>query len=106
VEPDALDRACHPEDEQALRDAVSRYFPSANGALVSSAACLFTNTPDGHFIIDRDPAAPEVLLVSPCSGHGFKFCSVVGEVVADLVTRDRTAHDIALFGLGRFGGVD
>ena len=47
-------------------------------------------------------AAAEVLVVSPCSGHGFKFCSVIGEIVADLVTRDRTAHDIAAFRLSRF----
>ena len=73
VRPDTVDRVCHPRDETALRDAVSRYFPAANGAMRSSAVCLFTNTPDEHFIIDRAPDAPEVLLVSPCSGHGFKF---------------------------------
>ena len=102
VDPDTMDRACHPEDEAALRDAVARYFPMANGALLSSRACLFTNTPDEHFIIDRDPGAPNVLLVSPCSGHGFKFCSVIGEICADLVMHDRTAHDISLFRLARF----
>ena len=63
---------------------------------------MFTNTPDEHFIIDRDPGEPNVLLVSPCSGHGFKFCSVIGEICADLVMYDRTAHDISLFRLARF----
>jgi sarcosine oxidase len=87
-----------------LRDAVSRYFPAANGALSASAACLFTNTPDEHFIIDRAPEAPEVLLVSPCSGHGFKFASVIGEIVADLVETGATSHDIDLFRLDRFRG--
>lgn len=104
VRPDSVDRVCHPRDEAALRDAVSRYFPSANGAMRSSAVCLFTNTPDEHFIIDRAPDAPEILLVSPCSGHGFKFCSVIGEICADLVQRGTTTHDIALFGLERFRG--
>ncbi|WP_309670739.1 N-methyl-L-tryptophan oxidase, partial [Gemmatimonas sp.] len=104
VQPDSVDRVCHPRDEAALRDAVSRYFPLANGALRSSAVCIFTNTPDEHFIIDRAPDAPEVLLVSPCSGHGFKFCSVIGEICADLVQHGTTSHDIALFGLGRFRG--
>jgi len=100
--PDTLDRACHPEDEAALRAAVTRYFPGADGPLLRSAACMFTNTPDEHFIIDRHPDAPAVLVVSPCSGHGFKFCSVVGEIVADLVMRDATAHDISAFRLARF----
>ena len=102
VDPDTIDRDCHPADEAALRDAVSRYFPAADGVMLSSSTCMFTNTPDEHFIIDRAPSAPEVLLVSPCSGHGFKFCSVIGEICADLVTRGATSHDISLFGLSRF----
>jgi sarcosine oxidase len=102
VHPNTMDRACHAADEAALREATSRYFPQANGALLQSAACIFTNTPDEHFIIDRAPGHPEVLLVSPCSGHGFKFASVIGEICADLVTRGATTHDIGLFSLSRF----
>lgn len=102
VRPESVDRDCHRRDEAALRAAVSRYFPSANGEMLSSAVCMFTNTPDEHFIIDRAPNAPEVLLVSPCSGHGFKFCSVIGEICADLVQHGTTVHDISLFALGRF----
>jgi sarcosine oxidase len=102
ADPDALDRDCHAEDEAALRGEVARCFPLANGTLLRSAACMFTNTPDEHFIIDRHPDASEVLIVSPCSGHGFKFCSVIGEIVADLVTRDVTRHDISAFRLVRF----
>jgi sarcosine oxidase len=102
VHPDTMHRVCTPEDEASLREAVTRYFPAANGALQRTATCLFTNTPDEHFIIDRAPGVPEVLLVSPCSGHGFKFCSVIGEVCADLVVNGQTDHDIALFRLDRF----
>ena len=102
VHPATMDRTVGARDEAALRDAVARYFPEANGPLRSSAACLFTNTPDEHFIVDRAPDTPEVLLVSPCSGHGFKFSSVMGEICADLVQHGRTAHDIGLFGLARF----
>jgi sarcosine oxidase len=91
-------------DEAALRIAVGRYFPGANGPLLRSATCLFTNAPDEHFILDRHPDAAAVLIVSPCSGHGFKFCSVIGEIVADLVASDRTRHDIAAFRLDRFDG--
>lgn len=102
ADPDSVDRACHPRDEAALRTAVAHYFPDADGPLVRSEVCMFTNTPDEHFIIDRHPDAPEVLVVSPCSGHGFKFCSVIGEIVAELVTNGRTAHDISPFRLSRF----
>ncbi len=102
VHPDSLDRVVHAEDESALRGATSRYFPDANGAMLSSATCMFTNTPDEHFVIDRAPNAPEVLVVSACSGHGFKFASVVGEICGELVTRGATRHDIGLFGMSRF----
>ena len=106
VDPDTIDRECHPADESTLRAAVSRYFPAADGPLRAASTCMFTNTPDEHFIIDRAPGAPEVLLVSACSGHGFKFSSVIGEICADLVTRGATSHDIALFGLSRFAQGD
>lgn len=102
VDPESVDRTCHPRDEAILRAAIARYLPSANGALLKSTVCLFTNTPDEHFIIDRNPAVPEALLVSPCSGHGFKFSSVIGEIVADLVQRNSTRHDISLFNVDRF----
>jgi sarcosine oxidase len=101
ADPDELDRTCRPRDEAALRAAVARYFPAADRELLRHAACLFTNTADEHFVIDRAPGAPEVLLVSPCSGHGFKFASVVGEIVADLVESDATRHEIGIFRLGR-----
>ncbi|MEP7344710.1 MAG: N-methyl-L-tryptophan oxidase [Gemmatimonadaceae bacterium] len=105
VDPDRVDRATHPRDEAALRACVDRYFPAGGGSLLMSKVCMFTNTPDEHFIIDRHPAHSQVLLVSPCSGHGFKFCSVIGEIVADLVEHDSTEHDISLFRLARFSSL-
>ena len=104
ADPDRIDRECRADDEAALRTAVSRYFPDANGPLLRSAVCMFTNTPDEHFIIDRHPVHPAVLVVSPCSGHGFKFCSVVGEIVAELVVGGAAAFDLAPFRLARLGG--
>jgi len=105
ADPDALDRAVHPPDESILRDCVREMFPLADGPLLRAGTCLFTNTPDEHFIVDRLPDAPQVLAVSACSGHGFKFCSVLGEVVADLVLSGRTAHDISRFRLDRFPAI-
>ena len=97
-----LDRDIRPEDEAVLRQAVARYFPEANGPALSLRACMFTNTPDEHFIIDALPGMPNVFVAAGFSGHGFKFCSVVGEIMADLATRGETAHDISLFRVDRF----
>jgi hypothetical protein len=63
---------------------------------------MFTNTPDKHFLIDVHPEFPQVSFASPCSGHGFKFASVVGEIMADLADAGDTRHDIDLFRLHRF----
>jgi sarcosine oxidase len=63
---------------------------------------MFTNTPDEHFILDVHPDAPRVSIAAGFSGHGFKFCSVVGEILADLAIDGGTRHDISLFRAGRF----
>ena len=97
-----LDRECRDEDEAVLRQAVARYFPDANGPTMALKACMFTNTPDEHFIIDALPGLPNVFMAAGFSGHGFKFCSVVGEIMADLATRGDTPHDISLLRLRRF----
>ena len=99
---DGLDRECGDEDEAVLRQAVARYFPDANGPAMSLRACMFTNTPDEHFLIDALPGAPNVYVAAGFSGHGFKFSSVVGEIMADVSTRGETGHDISLFRLDRF----
>lgn len=102
VQPDSVERSISQEDEEVLRVAVERYFPGANGELLSSKTCLFTNSPDEHFLLDTLPGQPEVAVAAGFSGHGFKFCSVVGEILADLVTDGKTGHDISLFQLERF----
>jgi sarcosine oxidase len=105
VEADAVDRECHPEDEDLLRAFARRYFPDGSGAALDLKVCLFTLSPDEHFIIDRHPREPRVVLAAGFSGHGFKFCSVVGEILADLAETGATRHGIDLFRLGRFAGV-
>ena len=99
---DDLDRSTHPRDEAVLREFAERYFPDGSGATMSLQVCAFTNTEDGHFILDMHPEYPNVSIASPCSGHGFKFCSVIGEVLADLATSGDTNHDINLHRLTRF----
>ena len=100
VDPDAMDRECHPEDERVLREGVHRYFPDADGPTLAMKTCLFTNTPDEHFIITRLASAP-ITVAAGFSGHGFKFCSVVGEILADLALDGGTRHDISLFAPSR-----
>ena len=92
----------HARAIEHLREAVARYFPAANGPTMALRTCMFTNTPDEHFIIDVLPEFPQVVVASPCSGHGFKFASVIGEVLADLAQNGETRHDIGLLRLSRF----
>jgi sarcosine oxidase len=103
VDPDTCDRTVSAQDEALIRAAVADHLPAANGPLKAAETCLYTMTPDGHFLIDRLPGAPNIIAASPCSGHGFKFAPVIGEILADLATTGTTAHDIARFSLRRFG---
>ncbi len=104
ADPDNLDRDATAADEHLLRGFAESYFPAGAGPTMALRSCLFTNTPDGHFIIDLHPDNPNIVLASPCSGHGYKFCPVIGEILADLATTGETEHDIALFRLDRFSG--
>ncbi|MGL4286063.1 MAG: N-methyl-L-tryptophan oxidase [Phreatobacter sp.] len=99
---DSLSREPDAEDEAALRGVVREVFPGADGATLALRACMFTNTPDEHFVVDVLPGLPQVVVASPCSGHGFKFASVMGEILADLATTGSTRHDLSLFRLDRF----
>jgi glycine/D-amino acid oxidase-like deaminating enzyme len=80
---------------------MERRLPQANGALKASDVCLYTNTPDFHFVVDRHPRHTEVILASVCSGHGFKFAAVMGEIIADLVQDKRPAFDLSMFRMAR-----
>ncbi len=99
---DTIDRTPRADDEALLRSFADRYFPDAAGPVTALKACLFENTPDGHFIVDLHPDASAVVCVGGGSGHGFKFCSVLGEIAADLALDGETRHDIDLLRLTRF----
>jgi sarcosine oxidase len=103
IDPDDPGRSVRADDEDALRSFARRYFPDGAGPTLMLKACIFTNSPDEHFIIGLLPDSPQVSVAAGFSGHGYKFCSVVGEVMADLATEGSTRHDIGLFGLDRFG---
>ena len=102
--PEELSREVTPADEQLLRELTARYFPAAAGPLLTLKSCMFTNAADGHFLLDLHPDYPQVSYASACSGHGFKFGSVIGEILADLAMYRQTRHNIELFTHARFQG--
>ncbi len=101
-DPDSISREPTPSDEPPLRAFAERCFPDGAGPTVAVKTCLFELSPDEHFIIDRHPETENAIVAAGFSGHGFKFCSVVGEMLADLALEGSTRHDIGLFRLGRF----
>jgi sarcosine oxidase len=92
-----------PADEAQIRRMLELAMPDANGPLRQMRACMYTRTPDDDFVIDLSPVDPRIVLASPCSGHGFKFASVIGEVLADLALGRASANDISRFQVRRFG---
>jgi sarcosine oxidase len=101
-DPDALPRETSSADEPPIRRFAERYFPAGAGRILALKACLFELSPDEHFIIDRHPESELAIVAGGFSGHGFKFCSVVGEILANLALEGSTLHDIELFRIDRF----
>jgi sarcosine oxidase len=102
AEADRVRREAGEDEAAALRDVMAPRTPALNGPLRDSAVCLYTNTPDEAFLIDRSPLDSRVVLASPCSGHGFKFAPAIGEVLADLADDQAPRFDLSPFRLGRF----
>jgi sarcosine oxidase len=101
--PDTVDRALRPEDEETVRAYARAHLPAADAPLVRSRVCMYTNTPDEHFLVGRLPHAPRVVLLGGFSGHGYKMAAVMGEIAADLVQHGRSAFDLGMFEPDRFG---
>lgn len=89
-------------DEADLRRALESFVPGAAGRLLRSAVCKYEMTPDEDFIIDTHPEHSNVLLAGGFSGHGFKFSSVVGEILADKIEHKETKYDLSIFSINRF----
>ena len=102
ADPDHVRREVGPDEVASMRELLQRRLPFASGPLRDSSVCLYTNTPDGHFVIDRHPRHPQALILSVCSGHGFKFAPAIGEVVSDLLVEGWTRWDLEPFRLTRF----
>ena len=100
--PDTIDRQHFESEIEELRTNLARFIPALNGPLLDAVACMYTLTPDEHFVISLHPEHSQVAIAAGFSGHGFKFTSVVGEILADLSINGRTNHPIALFSPKRF----
>jgi sarcosine oxidase len=100
--PDQIDRTVSPAEGDHMRQILAQWLPGAAGRWLKGAACMYTNTPDDHFVIGAHPSHPAVILAGGFSGHGFKFATVVGEVLADLATQGSSRHPLGLFAPGRF----
>jgi sarcosine oxidase len=100
--PDEVARAVRPADEVPVRQFLAAHIPAANGPLHAAQTCIYTLTPDRHFLIDRHPEHPQVAFATGFSGHGFKFAPVVGEILADLIEAGDTRWPIEMFRLARF----
>lgn len=98
--PDVVNRTVSTAENDAARTLLEQVMPGAGGDVVEARVCLYTNTPDHHFVIDW--ADDRVLVVSPCSGHGFKFAISIGEIVGQLAMGEKSWLDLAPFSLKRF----
>ncbi len=96
-------RSVADEEINAFYDTVlSGRLPGLARRVVKAATCLYTTTPDGDFVIDRHPEHPSVLLISACSGHGFKHSAAIGEAVATEIVGEAPAIDLSSFSMARF----
>ena len=102
ADPLQLNRALTADDQRAVLDFLGRFFPALQPALSKYAACMYSLTPDKHFVLDIHPECPAVVLGAGFSGHGFKFAPVVGEILAELALEGDTKHPIEFLRLSRF----
>jgi sarcosine oxidase len=99
--PATLRRSVLDEEIQAMQDLLSNYL-DVEAVFNYATTCMYTNTPDNDFIIDHHPESKNVILASPCSGHGFKFASVNGKILCDMALGEQPELDISMFCLARF----
>ncbi len=95
--PEDVCREIRAEDEQSIRERLATALPTLAGRLLRAETCLYTMTPDEHFVVGTHPHHPTVTLAAGFSGHGFKFAPVIGEALADLATRGKAQYDLGLF---------
>ncbi len=101
-DPLSLNRDLGSNDELRILDFLARFFPALEPELSKYVTCMYSLTPDKHFVVDIHPECPAVVLGAGFSGHGFKFATVVGEILAELALEGRTRQPANFLGLARF----
>jgi sarcosine oxidase len=102
VDPETIRREVGDAELDPLRSFATTYLRGVTTRVTRTAVCMYTNTPDEDFVIDLHPDDARVVVISACSGHGFKFAPVIGDIAADLVTEAHTRRDISRFSAARF----
>jgi sarcosine oxidase len=100
--PETIDRTIRDADVSELRGHLRNFIPDLNGPLDRAVTCMYTLTPDQHFVVGLHPRHPQVSIAAGFSGHGFKFTSVIGEILADLAIHGHTAQPIGFLSHHRF----
>jgi len=100
--PENLDRETKEEDIVTIRSFLEEYIPDANGKILDSKVCIYTDTPDLDFILDFSPVDENIIICSPCSGHGFKFTPAIGEICTKMIKEEKIPFDLSEFSISRF----
>jgi sarcosine oxidase len=96
-----IDRTVHPDETDAMARHMATRIPDLPGRFLRGVACMYTTTPDEHFVVAGHPRHEQTTVACGFSGHGFKFVPVIGEILADLALEGATSHPIGLFDPGR-----
>jgi sarcosine oxidase len=102
ADADTLERLVTADEKRGMGDLIKRFMPDAAGPCVAADVCMYTSTPDRRFVLDRHPLHREVSVFAGGSGHAFKFCRVLGDILADLATDREAAFDVSPFSAKRF----
>jgi len=101
IHPDLLSKEVYEDEIKQMKNILDKYF-NVDTRFSSSDVCMYTNTPDEHFIIDYYPSHQNIIIASPCSGHGFKFSSAIGKILCDMTLEKQLSFDISPFSINRF----
>lgn len=102
LDPLAVGRSLAPADRRPVEEFLSRHLPGVSRRVLRHEVCLYTMTPDEHFVVDRHPESERVLVVAGLSGHGYKFTSVLGEMAAAWAAGEELSPSLGFLGLSRF----
>ena len=92
------------EMERAYHKYFAKHLPNLKNKCIRAVSCLYTVTPDAKFILDTHPQFPQIIIASPCSGHGFKHSAAIGEAISELVIDGKSRFDLDAFKIDRFSG--